>query len=531
MILLLGVGLAVSGLLQAGVDTAWVRRYDGPAHDEDWATCLAVDSLGSVYVAGTSMSDTGGYEHLDFVTIKYYPDGDTAWVRRQDFGGKDIPYGLGVDRQGNVYVAGTNNDSRMVTVKYGPTGNRLWYGFFGTQGGACGLALDRQGNALVCGYSLRATMDGVTLKYRPDGDTAWARFLDWAGSEDYAIASATGAQSDVVVTAEGYDGSPGSDYVTVKYDSTGIQQWIGDYHGPVDWDMPKDVATDTTGDVYVTGSSVGVASSEDYLTIRYSPDGETLWTRRYSGPADGDDEARALVVDALGNVFVTGHAHFTSADDDCATLKYTADGTLAWCARYNGPIGLGAGGEALTVDKAGSVFVTGGGWAGSQAGGDCVTICYTPAGETAWVKTYNGGNDDRGAALCSDTDGNVIVAGRAGEYPQLDMLVIKYVRSGGAAEPRLDGSPQPMLSVRPSVCRTSTVISYGIPAACEARLAVFTAAGRRVRTFTPASAGVGHGHVTWDGRNDRGLRVPPGVYTVVLEASEGTSRVKVVMLE
>ena len=162
-------GLLAAGLilifaptaLSAGVDTAWVRRYDGPKHNDDWPLCIAVDSVGNVYVAGTSMSDTGqNTQYLDFVTIKYRPNGDTAWVRRADFGGKDIPYGIGVDAQGNVYVAGSNNDNQMVTVKYDSTGHPLWTDMRRTHAGAYDLVLDPSGGIIVCGRSPAVSPNG-----------------------------------------------------------------------------------------------------------------------------------------------------------------------------------------------------------------------------------------------------------------------------------------------------------------------------------------------------------------------------------
>jgi hypothetical protein len=202
-------------MLRAGVDTAWVRRYDGPAHGEDMAEALAVDSMGNAYVAGASAADTA-YVNLDFVTIKYYPSGDTAWVRRADFGGKDIPSGLGVDAQGNVYVTGTNNDSRMVTVKYGPTGNRLWSEFFGSQGGASDLVLDSHGSIVVCGNSYRASSDAATVKYRPNGDTAAGRtYCGWLGFQPHPEAEPVrGRTYKVVVTR------PSGGAVSFAYDTT-----------------------------------------------------------------------------------------------------------------------------------------------------------------------------------------------------------------------------------------------------------------------------------------------------------------------
>jgi hypothetical protein len=49
------------------VDTAWVRRYNGPGNVYDWANDIVVDDSGDVYVTGISINSITSY---DFVTIK-----------------------------------------------------------------------------------------------------------------------------------------------------------------------------------------------------------------------------------------------------------------------------------------------------------------------------------------------------------------------------------------------------------------------------------------------------------------------------
>ena len=60
------------------VDTAWVRRYNGPGNSGDQARAIAVDGSGNVYVTGGSDgSGTSG----DYATIKYDPQGNELWVK------------------------------------------------------------------------------------------------------------------------------------------------------------------------------------------------------------------------------------------------------------------------------------------------------------------------------------------------------------------------------------------------------------------------------------------------------------------
>jgi hypothetical protein len=60
----------------------------------------------------------------------------------------------------------------------------------------------------------------------------------------------------------------------------------------------------------VTGSSEGFGTRSDYVTIAYdASSGETVWTDRYDGPANRQDDTASVVVslDAT-KVFVTGES-------------------------------------------------------------------------------------------------------------------------------------------------------------------------------------------------------------------------------
>ena len=93
---------------------------------------------------------------------------------------------------------------------------------------------------------------------------------------------------------------------TIKYDGNGNEQWIAFYNGPGNsQDGAVAIALDDSGNVYVTGTCWGNASQQDYATIKYNIDGTQQWVALYNGPG-GHSSATALVLDAFGNVYVTG---------------------------------------------------------------------------------------------------------------------------------------------------------------------------------------------------------------------------------
>ncbi len=426
------------------VDTAWVRRYNGPGNSYDAAKAVAVGGSGNVYVTGCSYSSGTGY---DYATVRYSSAGDTVWVRRYNGPGNDYdePYAIAVDDSDNVYVTGVSNggatDEDYATIKYYPNGDTAWVRRYNGPGNgddyAGSIAVDDSGNVCVTGYSYSGVTfnDYATIKYYADGDLAWVRRYNGTGNfHDEAHVIDVDSSGNIYVAGRSWGDGTSFDYTTIKYYPNGDTAWLRRYNGiGSGGDDVRAIEVDSPGNVYVTGYSSGIGTYYDYATIKYNSNGDTAWVRRYNGPSYDYDLAHALAVDSSGNVYVTGRSWGSGTSDDYSTVKYYPDGDTAWVRRYDGPGNFTDEALSLAVDASGRVYVTG---YSSQSGSspfnlDYATLKYDSDGTTAWVKRYNGSadDDDYAQALVLDDSGNLYVTGRSlGSGADYDYATIKYVQ-------------------------------------------------------------------------------------------------------
>jgi len=545
------VVLLVGPAFAQTVDTAWVRRHDGPGGLDDIGYAVAVDTSGNVYVTG-GCKETDTYN--DYTTIKYFPNGDTAWVRT--YGGPgdghDQALAIAVDDSGYVALTGfsygSGTDQDYATVRYYPNGDTVWarrYNGTGNSGdGAVDVATDGLGYLYVTGQSFGSgtDYDFATIKYEPDGDTAWVRRYDGPDNTgDNATAIAVDNSGNVCVTGFGVCWSEHPfDYVTIKYDPDGDTVWVRGYNGPGDGqDRASAIATDGSGNVYVTGESVGIGTDEDYCTIKYIPDGDTAWVRRYNGTADSTDEANAIAVDGSGNVYVTGRSYGVGTNFDYCTVKYDASGTEAWVRTYNGPADGYDNATAIAVDDSGNIYITGeSGGIGSS--GDYATLSYDPEGVVRWVKRYDGpGNaSDVAQSIAVDDSGNVCVTGYSHACVEMgcnDYATVKYVQTASGVRDETGDRERPsdfdVSQNYPNPFNPSTKIEFSLAKSGFVTLQIYDTLGRKVRTLVSEELFSGYKSVIWDGKNDNGEDVASGVYFYQLKVGDFSQPKKMLLLK
>lgn len=430
--------------LNAQINIQWQTRYTSAGSNVDRAEDLFLDAAGNTYVTGLGLGASGNF---DYITIKYDPTGAQVW--RSEYNGPgnslDDAHAITVDGSGNVYVtgwsyggAGTGYD--YATVKYNSAGVQQWASrYTNTAGGtdeAFDIGVDNSGNVFVTGTSDGAGSNSAatTVRYNAAGVQQYAnRFEGVGGTIDVGYAIYVDALSgDAYITGSTFRSTAADfNYITIKYNLAGAQQWATEYNSPdANFDEARAIAVDASGNVYVTGySQTLVLTNYDYATVKYNSAGAQQWEQRYNGTGNDYDRANAITLDAGGNVYVTGKSvGVGSTAEDAFTIKYDNSGVSQWTARYNGPSNGYDEGKAITVDASGNVYITGYSFT-SGVNNDYLTIKYDPTGTQEWLTKYNGtgNNADQAAAIAIDAIGNVFITGLSrGAGSNEDFETIKY---------------------------------------------------------------------------------------------------------
>jgi hypothetical protein len=105
-------------------------------------------------------------------------------------------------------------------------------------------------------------------------------------------------------------------------------------------------------------------------------------------------------------------------------------------------------------------------------------------------------------------------------------------RRGPRTEPDTDPAPIrfALHPSRPNPSQGPSLIRFDLPQATDLKLEIFDVHGRRIYELARGRFHAGHHAIEWSGRNGKGMRVSPGVYTCRLESERHLAQVKVVIV-
>jgi len=392
----------------AQVQEAWAQQYLVPNPNSTLSIDIKTDGA-SVYVLARL--------YPDVLLFKYSNAGTLIWQQTytSPAGGDDMPRDMAIDGAGNIYVVGTSNiyngesTAETFTLKYNSDGTLLWSSRYlrpdNNRSGLNAVALDNYGNIYATGFTEPGPnswdYDFLTIKYNAAGVQQWLRTFNGTndGGDEGTLIGVDNA-NNVYVCGESdskslWQGLPlymGKDYRTIKYDANGNTLWskgTGTFRN----DVPKAMAIDGLMNVYITGQGNGWEKM-DYLTVKYNSTGSLLWTKSYNGAADEDDQAEGIAVTPSGECYVTGLSRETTTGlGHYGTVKYSAAGVQVWMKSYQPPQNQGAGAKAIALDGSGNIYVTGF-CLGTDGGLEIATLKYSSSGIQSWMIVYTAHAND-----------------------------------------------------------------------------------------------------------------------------------------
>lgn len=363
------------------------------------------------------------------------PQVNQEWAKRYnslDPGTGAITKSIAIDSSGNIYVAGQDAGYDLVLLKYSSNGGQI-YARYGAFGGAeiNYIAVDPSGDIYLAGKK-----SGIFLvKYYRTGVKMWER--NYPGN---IYSGAVG----LVITPSGYpivagtirrDDFTKEDYCAIKYTPNGDSVWTRLYNsGGNNRDEASSLALAFDGSICISGSRWNSVTGmyHNYLTIKYDSNGVWKWASLY-GSSDSDYYAEDAVFDKLGNIHITG----TLIPGIYQTVKYNNNGILIWNREFTI---YSSSADKINVDRFGNVFVSGQSPAPGHIGSYVTTLKYDSTGNQKWVNYFTQMNDSSTSSrlkksMVVDYSGNIYLTGnydmRNWPPPAMKgMFTVKYKSDG-----------------------------------------------------------------------------------------------------
>ena len=350
---------------------------------------------------------------LLLITVKHlFPQVNQEWAKRYNSlnsGDGARTKAIAIDSTGNIYVAGQDAGYDLVLIKYNSSGTQLWVKYASFGGAEINyMAVDIYGDVYLAGKN-----SGLFLvKYHRGGVKLWERTYQG----DY-YSEANG----LVITPSGYpivagtirkDDYTKEDYCAIKYTPNGDSVWTRIYNsGENNRDEATSLALAVDGSICISGSrwNSNTGINHSYLTIKYDSSGTFKWSNIYGHP-DSSDYAQDVSFDTKGNIIVTGWINYSSY----GTVKYDVNGNPKWI-RIHSPTNPNCDVFKIKTDIFSNVIVSG---VSSQNNSPVhiTTIKYDSIGNQKWVRFFHEINDSAnyvgsGNFMSMDISGNIFLTG------------------------------------------------------------------------------------------------------------------------
>ena len=251
----------------------------------------------------------------------------------------------------------------------------------------------------------------IQRTFKGNVNSGWPLIYD-RGDEDASRRVIVDSEGNIIVFGYTYDAdSNDSDFLTIKYTDEGDELWNVTYDGGK-FDYPCDIALDSRDNIIVFGfnySSIELEENMDFVfhLIKYDKNGLLQWSKSYLWDDVDDSFPGGIACDLNDNILLTGgYGNLDYASFHCWIQKMDENGNEIWNRTYvDDLVSIGFDVEVNSEDDilAGGLFASifGQGW---------YIVKYDHNGNKKWAQRYNDGNMIYDLEI--DSGGNIILTGQ-----------------------------------------------------------------------------------------------------------------------
>ncbi|MEI6852186.1 MAG: SBBP repeat-containing protein [Bacteroidota bacterium] len=431
------------------VSTVMVMAQSVPMIFQDWTTNagtqnyfyknkMKTDASGNTYLVGATLNASGNY---DILVSKVNGKGALQWKNQYDGGyGDDIGTAIYIDANGNVFITGTTktaNSVDIISIRYNSSGTQKWLNTYNgpASGGDAGMDLtgDASGRTYVTGYvtDTSSFSNLITICYNFTGAFQWATQYNYTTNLNDAGVRITLNGTTATATGCTQTNTTTFKYCTVNFNTTSgaiTSSSVGSTNNNTGINQVNDMVQDASGNIYIAGSVYNGTQNNNFDVVKLNSSLNISWERTYNTADSLDDIANAIEVDSAGNVYVSGYVTTTTQGKNIKTLKYNSSGTLQWEMSYNDSLNGNDEAKGMALDAYGNVYVTG--YTSTDIDqANYITIKYNPSGSEIWkIQTDGSAHLNDKAFNVSANNTGVVVAGQSetssGTY---EYLTVKYL--------------------------------------------------------------------------------------------------------
>jgi uncharacterized delta-60 repeat protein len=331
----------------------WSKAFGGVGTDDAFSVVSTSDG-GCAITGWTNSYGSGNY---DIYVAKFDASGNLQWNRV--IGGTDGDYGQSIIQasDGGFVVAGQTmsygaGGMDVIILKLSSVGNILWTrtaGGFGNESGYKVIETS-DGGFTVAGTTTSygsGSTDMFIVKTNSSGMVLWSRAI---GGPGYDGANSLIQLSDGSFVAAGSTMSYGAgnyDMYVVKFSSAGQINWTRTIGGS-GYEFASSLVQVSDGGFIVSGSTESFgAGGSDFYTIKLNSSGVIQWQKTIGG--SGDDYGYTVINTADGGFCISGYTKsYGAGGEDCFLVKFSSNGSVCGSSS-SAPGSPGSGGSIGTI--------------------------------------------------------------------------------------------------------------------------------------------------------------------------------------